>query len=823
VTDTVQATSARSFTLPAQPYPGLRPFDPDEHRIFFGREEMIEKVIDGLATKNLVVVHGASGSGKSSLVRAGVLPWLAIQQRGRCDWLTGICRPAGGPLRNLASVLGELLGPPSSSDRRADAMSSWHLHLALGPTVLREIEAALSGRGASLCLLIDQFEELFRYAKQTSHEEAELLTQLLCSLAGEGNPAPHLFVIVTMRSDYLGECARFDGFAETVNDCQYLLPRLDDFGVLRAIHEPATLYGGTIDPGVGDRLLFTARQEEDSLPILQHTLMRASAHSRRRHGSSKGWTVTIADLQAVEGKNGALSKHADEVLAEIKAANPVHLKAAEWLFRSLTELDAEGRVIRRPRGIAELISVAGDDHSGVIAVIETFRRPGCNFLMTSPSGTLTETTEVDVSHEALIRKWRQLSDPARDPVRNEPIGWVLREFEDGQRWRALAVQARVFRHDKSATLTPATTEAYESWWPEHSPAWAARYARDRESAAEEYKGIEDLWRASKEVLQFQRTRFERERASAQRRFKRLRRIASVTIMLTALLTTIFGVIAVKQRSEAVRERDNVLVKQSLFLADLARRQRAEGDAGSSLLLALEGLPGRDAITRPLVPEAQLQLVSALLSLRELIVLAGHKAAVRTAVYSPDGRRVLTASDDGTARLWDSETGKPAGEPLIGHTDGVFSASFSPDGRRIVTASADSTVRLWDSATSRPIGEPLGGHEGPVNSVAFSPDGKQIVTASDDKMVRLWDSATGQLMRVLSGHEAAVYSASSAPTVGRSSVHLPTRRPGCGIVRAASSSLCSPAMTPLFTLRHSAPMAGGSSQRLRTKKRGCGIV
>jgi hypothetical protein len=90
----------------------LRPFDPDEHRIFFGREEMVDTVIDGLATRNLVVVHGASGSGKSSLVRAGVLPWLAIQQSNRRNWLTGIRRPAGGPLRNLAAVLAELLGAP---------------------------------------------------------------------------------------------------------------------------------------------------------------------------------------------------------------------------------------------------------------------------------------------------------------------------------------------------------------------------------------------------------------------------------------------------------------------------------------------------------------------------------------------------------------------------------------------------------------------------------------------------------------------------------------------------------------------------------------
>src|SRR5262249_39641182 len=263
--------TARS-ALPPEPYPGLRPFEPYEHRIFFGREEMIDTVIDRLASPNLVVVHGSSGSGKSSLVRAGVLPLLEIQQGRRRQWLTAIRRPAGGPLRNLASALADLLGPPAVLNGATDAAAAWHARLALGRTVLDEIEVVLSTRGSSLCLLIDQFEELFRYGREKSREEAELLTELLCSVARDDNPAPHLFIILTMRSDYLGECARFEGFAETVNSCQYLLPPLDDLALLRAIHEPATLYGGRIEAAVGNRLLFSARQQEDALPVLQHAL-----------------------------------------------------------------------------------------------------------------------------------------------------------------------------------------------------------------------------------------------------------------------------------------------------------------------------------------------------------------------------------------------------------------------------------------------------------------------------------------------------------------------------------------------------------------------
>ena len=485
----------RPGTLPAEPYPGLRAFEPNEWTIFFGREPMIDEVITRLLSRRIIVVHGSSGCGKSSLIRAGVLPWLELEQaRGEIGWKTGLMRPGDYPLHNLGVALANSLGAPTEqTDALPDA--EWHQCVVVGGA--RDAISRRLGSTARLCLLIDQFEELFRFSREGGREEAELFVEWICEHARE--PIPGLFLILTMRSDYIGWCAQFDGFAEEVDRCQYLLPRMDNLALLRAINEPARLFGGKVDPLVADRLLSAARRDEDLLPILQHTLMRACARSRERQRLRQfnHWSVTANDVKVVEGEYGALLTHAEEVLGKATEGNRELLRVAEWLFRGVADMDSQGQIVRRPCRLGELTKIANAQQRDMERVIETFRGRDCSFLMPPPGEPLDAETMIDVGHEALLRQWRRLSDATLDPETRELKGWLPREIEEGRQWQFLVTMAQAFSRDPSATLPPAMRAPFDQWLSSHNPAWAARYARQAKDAGREYEEVERLLAASR--------------------------------------------------------------------------------------------------------------------------------------------------------------------------------------------------------------------------------------------------------------------------------------------------------------------------------------
>jgi tetratricopeptide (TPR) repeat protein len=468
----------KQTAMPRTPYPGLRPFEPEEWMIFFGREVMIADVIERLARQHLVFIHGASGSGKSSLVRAGVLPKLARQQsrQGRL-WTTAIMRPSGGPLWNLASELARLEGRPGEVDRIGEILRLFNRRDAS----LAAIVAGLDGlAGADICLLIDQFEELFRFEAETSREEAELFISLLIDLipgedgearapeAGDAPPAPesNLYVIITMRSEFLGECARFDRFAEAINRAQYLVPRLTRASLTRSICYPARNYGGTVTQELADCLIAEVRGKPDELPLIQHGLMVLWNEATKAPADGK-FLIDRPLIDALGGLTKCLSDHAEEVLLSA-APDEARMHGAERMFRALTETNAEGQVIRRPLAFGELVTVAGIPAADVHAIIDAFRADGVCFLTPYLPSPIEDRTVIDISHEALIRCWQRLHD------------WVKKEVAAAEKYGELERRAGQWSRRRNEVLAGDELREYLSWWEAEMPTapWAMRHGKD---------------------------------------------------------------------------------------------------------------------------------------------------------------------------------------------------------------------------------------------------------------------------------------------------------------------------------------------------------
>jgi WD40 repeat protein/Tfp pilus assembly protein PilF len=784
VKDSLSSSDLLTAARPKHPYPGLRPFDHNEWSIFFGREQMIDDVIERLAAHHLVLIHGSSGSGKSSLVRAGVLPKLARQHlRAGAPWLTCSIRPSGGPLWNLAKEFARLEGTAGDVKRVGEIMAEFSRR---GATLASVAGSLKEVQGRRLCLLVDQFEELFRYEK-TSREEAELFVELLVGVDREvvsasaqaaetADQATAVHVVVTMRSEFLGECTRFKGLAEAINRTQYLVPGMDRDALLRAIRRPALLYGGEVSLRLAERMIADVGGREDALPLIQHGLMYLWNAAIATLERDEKLVLDVGQLESAGSLVNLLSNHADSVVSRA-APDAERRRAVEDLFRALTDLNVEGRAIRRPQAFRDLVAVTACQEDTLRVIIDALRADGVSFLTPFGDEPIVENTPIDISHEALIRCWRRLADPKE--------GWLKQEFDDGLIWRSLVVEAKAFEANPQHALTPATTDERSKWWQKRRPNehWAARYD-------DNFDLVGKLLEASRNAAQrIRREAEQRERAQFRERLRWRLQLAGLGVFLVVLGVAGYAMSqryfavelrekiatlerdfamwearnareererAMKDREEAMEQRRRAVTNLTRYVARLSNEITDRGDPGSGMLLALE--PG------PYEPETEDALSYGYQRLQEIAMLRGHENGVTGIAFHPDGKRVATASLDRTARLWDVATGAEI-RVMRGHESNLRSIAFSPDGRYLLTASDDRTARLWDTETGRQL-RVFRGHFGAVRKAIFSPNGRSVATVSNDKTARVWETDTGKLIADLRGHEQDIWGVAFSPDGNR---------------------------------------------------------
>lgn len=447
------------------PFPGLRPFEPDESHLFFGREASADELLAKLRNNRFISVIGTSGSGKSSLVRAGLLPDLygGFMTSAGSDWRIALLRPGNSPIRELAVALVE-------SGVFGTAGGEAAMQQVINETILRRgskglIDVVRQARMPTTCnllVVVDQFEELFRLIatrNNQSKEEAAAFVKLLIE-ATRQDEFP-IYVTLTMRSEYLGDCTQFHNLPEAINEGQYLIPRMTRDQKRLAITGPVAVGGATISPRLVQNLLNDIGDNPDQLPIMQHAMMRSWAYWEAEKKLNN--PIDLPHYKATGGMKEALSRHADEAFEEL--ADKKSKEITKIIFKRLTGKGAHNRETRFPATLHELSDVCDTDQSTVARIINVFRREGRSFLMPPSAVPLTSDSLIDISHESLIRIWKRL------------LHWVDEEAQSSRLYRRLSETAALYSKNEAGLWRDPDLQIALEWRKKNQPneIWAQRY------------------------------------------------------------------------------------------------------------------------------------------------------------------------------------------------------------------------------------------------------------------------------------------------------------------------------------------------------------
>ncbi|MFM6325201.1 MAG: WD40 repeat domain-containing protein [Microcystis panniformis] len=668
------------------PYRGLFHFGPGDAEYFFGRKSFIKTLFQATQTRNFIPLLGASGSGKSSAVFAGLVPKL--QQESH--WQFTHFRPGSDPFHALALALVPLYTTNLNETERIAQARQLAKYLRDGDIPLADVFAQIQQNYPSERVLViaDQFEELY-----TLCPDETIRRNFLDKLTTSPFERVGMVLVLTMRADFLGNALSYRPFADVLQNTDLKLGPMNREELTEVIEKPAQKLGVTLEAGLVKRILDDVESEPGNLPLLEFALTELW---QRRQGKQ----LTHLAYTEIGQVQGALARHAKEEYHKLSE------EQREQMRRIFIQL------VRPGEGTEDTRRLATKAELGAVNWVLVKQLADARLVVTSRSEEAQMET-VEVVHEALIRNWGELR------------GWmdtdrVFRAWQE--RLRGAMKQWQKTQGDEGSLL---------------------RGAALAEAEEQLKKRPEDISQSEQDFIR--QSLQERERikqAEAARRRREIRTAWGIAAgsLVAVVISTGLGLMAWQKTRQAEFNQAESLGRYSLSLLNEHKNLEAFVEAIKAGKILQKQQTYNKEVTNAL--QELLNRKS------ERNRLEGHEDFVQSVNFITDSKNLVSGSNDNTIRLWNVETGLEI-RTLKGHNDFVQSVNFSPDGKTLVSGSYDTTIKLWNVETGQEI-RTLKGHDRSVSSVNFSPDGKTLVSGSWDKTIKLWSNETGWDLDALMG-------------------------------------------------------------------------
>ncbi|WAC14454.1 nSTAND1 domain-containing NTPase [Dyadobacter pollutisoli] len=798
----------------ANPFPGLRSYEYEDHALFFGRDSHIRALKNKLLESRFLALIGSSGSGKSSLIKAGLIPSLEVSA-GHDDWSVVLFKPGAYPVKNLLTALKTRLRKDKGISAGVDLMSSeWS-----EDTIMNTVKELISAFGRSkLLLVIDQFEEIFRYdldggAQKEARSEASIFIQIILNHINQ--PGEQSYAAITMRSDYLDHCTEFKGLTEAINRGYYLLPKMTMEEVREVITKPVEVSGAKISTDLVDTLLDEITANPDSLPILQHALLRTWGKWAEIPANPE--MITLAEYEAIGTMKNSINIHAEELF--IQNLDDRRKIAAEKLFKTLIVSGASDTPVLHPITLAEIVKITGIPDYQLLDVIQVFRARGVSFLSPNSNIRLNNDSVIDVTVEKILVLWTRLSR------------WIKEELDSAKLYKQLSATAQVYQDGRAGLWVNPELQLGLKWQKDNQPTkeWAKRYDPYFERAI----NFLDYSRKQHE-FDLQSQEEKQQKALRQSRYFA---ILGVGIGMVATVAVLYLTLLQAETRQALRESDTKeqaaqterkraeeqskeatvqskiaeqqqeIAEQQRLLTDEQRRiavqQKAIAEkktdeailAKQSANLSAE-IAGKALLEtqeqKEIVENEKKEVLRQKVKVDTLIVVANkqrEKADAATekekklrllavarsiAIQSyqmPDSKDDISAllaiqaykfNDKDSPDIFNALSKVADSKTVMrGHSDVVRAVTINAAHTKLASGSDDGTLKIWNlnDLTLRPesYGLPKGIRQD-LRSVLFSQDDKSVIAGSDMGYIFKWKDETGNASPdVIRAHKTSIHS------------------------------------------------------------------